>query len=269
MCGCIPIQILVNWKLTIDLPEPFDSIREPSAKNKWKYVNQVPFRNHRDPSATFGDCYRPSVPIDTCLEPSGPSQHTSGTISFIRGLSQTIWTHRDILRAICLLSATLRTHQLHSGTVRDHLYPSTHVWSYLVQVSILQDPSATFGVCRRPSGPIDTSSEISVCIQQPSRHISYIRGLSKTIWTHQDIFGAINLLSATIGTHQLHSGTVRDHLYPSKHVWSYLVQVGIVQDSSATFGVCRNHLDPSRHLQSYQPAVGNHRDTSLTDPKCS
>merc|ERR1712101_40793 len=135
-------------------------------------------------------------------------------------------------------SAYFRTSQLHSESVEDHLDPSIHPRRYLSAFGNHQDTSATFGVCRRPSGPIETSSELSVCIQQPSGHISYIRGLSKTILTHRDIFGAINLLSVTIGTHQLHSGTVRDHLYPSKHVWSYLVQVSILQDPSASFGVC-------------------------------
>merc|ERR1711867_101003 len=104
---------------------------------------------------------------------------------------------------------------LHSGTVGDHLYPSKHVWSYLVQVSIFQDPSATFGVCRRPSGPIKTSLELSTCFQQPSGHISYIQGLEGTIYTHRYIFGDICVHSATIRTHQLHSGFVRDNLYPS------------------------------------------------------
>ena len=112
-------------------------------------------------------------------------------------------------------SGTIGTHLLHSETVTDHLYPSTHVWSHPVLVSTYQEPSASFGVCRRPSGPIETSSDRAIC-----------------------------LLSATLGTHQLHSGTFRDHLYPSTHVWRYLVQVSILQDPSATFGVCRRPSGP-------------------------
>ena len=146
--------------------------RPISRKNR----KQVSFSNHRDISATFRDCRGPSVPIETCLELSGPSQHTSGPLSYIRSLSKTIWTNRHIFGAVCLLSLTIRTHQLHSGTVRDNLYRSAHVWRYLVQFSILQDPSTTFRVCRRPSGPIETSLELSVCIRQPSGHISYTQG---------------------------------------------------------------------------------------------
>ena len=183
----------------------------------------VSFSNHRDTSATFRDCQRPSVPIDTCMELSGPSQHTSGTLSFIRGLLQTIWTHQDIFRAMRLLSATIKSHQLLSRTVRDPLYPSTHVWMHLVLVSTLpsylasfsnhRDASATFRDCQRPSVSIDTYLKLSGPCQHTSRPLSFIQGLSKSIWTYQDIFGAIWLLSAPIGTHQLHSGTVRDHLY--------------------------------------------------------
>ena len=171
-------------------------------------------------------------------------------------------------------SGTIGTHLPHSETVTDHLYPSTHVWSHPVLVSTHQEPSASFGVCRRPSGPIETSSELSVCFQQPSGHISYIQGLSeticthrhifgaiwsksayfrtpqlhsgsvRTIWTHRDIFGAICLHSATIGKHQLHSGSVEDHLDPSRHLRSYLSAFGNHQDTSATFRVCRRQSGP-------------------------
>ena len=136
-------------------------------------------------------------------------------------------------------SGTIGTHLPHSETVTDHLYPSTHVWSHPVLVSTHQEPSASFGVCRRPSGPIETSSELSVCFQQPSGHISYIQGLSETICTHRHIFGAICLHSATIRTHQLHSGSVEDHLDPSRHLWSYLSAFGNHRDTSATFRDCQ------------------------------
>ena len=109
--------------------------RPISRKNR----KQVSFSNHRDISATFRDCQRPSVPIDTCLELSVPSQHTSGPLGYIRGLLKTIWTHRDIVGAICLHSATIRTHQLHSGSVEDHLDPSRHRRSYLSAFSNHQD----------------------------------------------------------------------------------------------------------------------------------
>ena len=41
------------------------------------------FSNHQDTSASFSDCQGPYVPIDTCLELSGPSQHASGHLSYI------------------------------------------------------------------------------------------------------------------------------------------------------------------------------------------
>ena len=176
---------------------------------------------------------RPSVPINTSLELSVLIHYTSAPFSFIRGLSQTTWTHRDIFGAICKLSATIGTHQLHSMTVRNHLYPSTHVLvlvnklqdpstpvrsyvvplrdlrSYLATFSNHQNTSATLRDCQKPSVPIDTCSGPS---QQTSGPLSFIRGQSKTIWTHQGIFRAIWLLSAIIGTHHLHSVPVRDHL---------------------------------------------------------
>merc|ERR1712173_426533 len=82
-------------------------------------------------------------------------------------------------------SAYLRNPQLQMGSVEDHLDPSRHLWSHPVLVSTHQEPSASFGVCRRPSGPIKTSPELSVCFQKPSGHISCIQGLSETICTHR------------------------------------------------------------------------------------
>ena len=133
--GGFPIQILVNWKRTIDLPGPFDTIRDPSAKNEWKFINQVPFCNHRDTSATFEDCQRPSLYPST----SGPSQHTSGTLSFIRGLSKTIWTHRDIFEVFC---KTL-----------PFLYDNFK--SYLMKKCTICSPSTTFSVFQTQSVPIN------------------------------------------------------------------------------------------------------------------
>ena len=136
-------------------------------------------------------------------------------------------------------SGTIGTHLLHSETVTDHLYPSTHVWSHPVLVSTYQEPSASFGVCRRPSGPLETSSELSVCFPQPSGPISYIQGLSETICTHRHMFGAIWSKSAYFRTPQLHSGSVEDHLDPSRHLRSYLSAFGNHRDTSATFRDCR------------------------------
>ena len=120
------------------------AIRYHSRPISRKNRKQVSFSNHRDISATFRDCQRPSVPIDTCLELSGPSQHTSGPLSYIRVLSKTIWTNRDIFGAICLHSATIRTHQLHSGSVKDHQDPSRHLRSYPPAFGNHWDTSVTF-----------------------------------------------------------------------------------------------------------------------------
>ena len=76
------------------------------------------------------------------------------------------------------------------------------------------------------------------------------------------------LLSAILRTYQLHSGTVRDHMYPSTHDWSHLVIVSTLQDPSASFGSVEDHLDPLRHLQSCLSAFSNHRDTSATFRDC-
>ena len=141
-------------------------------------------------------------------------------------------------------SATNGTHQLHLGSVKDHLDPSRHLRSYQPAVGNHRDTSATFRDCQGPSVPIKTCLELSSPSQHPSGPISYIRGLSKPIWTHRDIFGAICLLSATIGTHQLNSMTVRNHLYPSTHV---LVLVNKLQDPSTPV---RSYVVPLRDLQS-------------------
>ena len=135
-------------------------------------------------------------------------------------------------------SAYFRTPQLHSGSVEDHLDTSRHLWSYLSAFGNHQDTSATFRVCRRPSGPIETSSELSTCCRQPSGHISYIQGLSGTICTHRNMFGAIWSKSAYFRTPQLHSGSVEDHLDPSRHLRSYLSAFGNHRDTSATFRDC-------------------------------
>ena len=135
------VAVLMYQQTILGLPDPnfgklkkdhrsSRAIRDHSRPISRKNRKQVSFSNHRDISATFRDCRGPSVPIETCLELSGPSQHTSGPLSYIRSLSKTIWTHQYIFGDICLHSATIRTHQLHSGSVEDHLYPSRHFRSY-------------------------------------------------------------------------------------------------------------------------------------------
>ena len=145
-------------------------------------------------------------------------------------------------------SGTIGTHLLHSETVTDHLYPSTHVWSHPVLVSTHQEPSASFGVCRRPSGPFETSSELSVCFQQPSGHISYIQGLSETICTHRHIFGAIWSKSAYFRTPQLHLGSVANHLDPSTHFLAISVLSATIGTHPLHSGTARDYLYPSTYV---------------------